>query len=100
ELAISFANLLVKFSWLLFHPVRFARLTLHSRLSSRSIDIKHERDVRYAIADGEQIQALNRLAIQFACRSLIRSSGIREPICDYTHATFELSHDYLDATLE
>ena len=66
ELAISFANTLIKFGGLLFHPIRFAWLTLHSRLSSRSIDIEHESDVRYAIADGERIQ-----------RSIISRSNLR-----------------------
>src|SRR6476660_8708329 len=55
ELAISFANPLIKFGRLLFHPISFAWLTLHSRLGSRSIDIEHESDVRYAIRDGECI---------------------------------------------
>mgnify|MGYP003693917707 CR=1 FL=1 len=95
ELAISFANTLIKFSRLLFHPIRFAWLTLHSRLSSRSIDIEHESDVRYAIADDERIHALDHLAIQFACRSLIHSRRIREPICDHAHAAFERGLDYL-----
>src|SRR6476660_706467 len=75
ELTVSFANTLVKFSRLLFHPIRFAWLALHSRISSRSIDIEHESDVRYVIADREHIQALDRLAIQFACRSLIHGRG-------------------------
>ena len=68
---------------------------LHSRLSSRSIEIEHESDVRDAIAYGERIQALDHLAIQFACSSLIHSRGIRETICDHTHATFERGLDYL-----
>ena len=68
---------------------------VHSRLSSRSIDIEHESDVRDAIAYGERIQALDHLAIQFACRSLIHSRGIRETICDHAHATFERGLDYL-----
>src|SRR6266545_5864734 len=58
ECAISFANALIKFGWLLFHPIRFARLMLHSRLSSRSIDIEHESDVRYTTADDEHIHPL------------------------------------------
>ncbi len=95
ELAISFANTLIKFSRLLFHPIRFAWLTLHSRLSSRSIDIEHESDVWYTIADGERIHTFDHLAIQLACRSLINSRGIREPIGDHTHATFERGLDYL-----
>ncbi len=95
EVAISFANTLIKFGGLLFHPIRFAWLTLHSRLSSRSIDIEHESDVRDAIADGERIQALDHLAIQFACRSLIHGRGIREPIGDHAHAAFERGLDYL-----
>ncbi len=95
ELAISFANTLIKFGGLLFHPISFAWLTLHSRLSSRSIDIEHESDVRDAIADGERIQALDHLAIQFACRSLINSRGIEETIGNHAHATFERGLDYL-----
>src|SRR4030095_8040973 len=71
ELAISSANTLLKFGGLLFHPIRFAWLTLHSRLSSRSSDIEHESNVRYAIPHGERIHAPAHLAIQFACRSLI-----------------------------
>src|SRR5438045_6747032 len=95
ELAISIANALVKFSGLLFHPIRFAGFKLHSRLSSRSIDVEHESDVRDANADGERIQALDDLAIQFACRSLINSCGIEEPIGNYAYATFERGLDYL-----
>src|SRR5512132_1618426 len=68
---------------------------LHSRLSSRSIEIEHESDVRDAIAYGERIQALDHLAIQFARSSLIHSRGIRETICNHTHATFERGLDYL-----
>src|SRR6266404_5147105 len=95
EVAISFADTLIKFGGLLFHPIRFAWLTLHSRLSSSSIHIEHESDVRYAIADDERIHALDHLAIQFACRSLIDGRGITETICDHTHAAFERGLDYL-----
>ena len=95
ELAISFADTLIKFGGLLFHPISFAWLTLHSRLSSRSIDIEHESDVRNAIADGERIQSLDHLAIQFACRSLINGCGIEEPIGNHADATFERGLDYL-----
>ena len=79
----------------MFHPISFAGFKLHSRLSSRSIDVEHESDVRDANADGERIQALDDLAIQFACRSLINSCGIEEPIGNYAYATFERGLDYL-----
>src|SRR6266550_6243234 len=95
ELAISIANALVKVVGLLFHPISLAGFKLHSRLSSRSIDVEHESDVRDANADGERIQALDDLTIQFACRSLINSCGIEEPIGNYAHATFERGLDYL-----
>src|SRR5215467_7477340 len=51
ELAIPAANALIKFGGLLFHPISFARLTLHPRSSSGSVDIEHESDVRDIIAD-------------------------------------------------
>src|SRR6266511_1177847 len=95
ECAISFANALIKFGWLLFHPISFAWLMLHSRQGSSSIDIEHESEVRDAIANGERIQALDHLAIQFACRALIHNRGIREAICNHTHAAFQRWLDYL-----
>src|SRR4029077_15678833 len=95
ELAISFANPFIKFGGLLFHPIRFAWLTLHSQLSRRSIDIEHESDVRDPIADGERIHALDNLAIQFACRTLINGCGIEKSIGNHTHAAFERRLDYL-----
>src|SRR4030095_1718689 len=95
EVAISFADTLIKFGGLLFHSISFAWLTLHSRLGSSSIDIEHESDVRYAIADDERIQALDHLGIQFACRSLINGRGIEEAIGNHAHATFERGLDYL-----
>jgi len=95
ELAISFADTLIKFGGLLFHPVGLAWFTLHSRFSSRSIDIQHERDVRDAIADSERIQALNYLAIQLAGRALIDRCGIEEPIGNHASATFERGLNYL-----
>src|SRR5882724_1406686 len=95
EVAIPFADTLIKFGRLLFHSIRFAWLTLHSRLSSSSIHIEHESDVRYAIAGDEGIQALDHLGIQFACRSLINGRGIEEAIGNHAHATFERRLDYL-----
>src|SRR4029453_6213547 len=55
ELAVSFAHALIKFGWLLFHSISFACCMLHSPLSSRSIDIEHESNIRDTIADGEGI---------------------------------------------
>src|SRR4029077_18649361 len=43
----------------------------------------------------ERIHALDHLAIQFACRSLINCCGIEEPIGNHAHATFERGFDYL-----
>src|SRR6266576_272970 len=99
EVAISFADTLVKFDGLLFHPIRFAWLTPHSRISSRSMDIEHESNIRYAIADDERIHAPDHLAIQFACRSLIDGCGIEEPIGNHAHAAFERWVDYLSHEL-
>src|SRR5215831_14705278 len=72
---------------------------LHSRLSSGRIDVEHESDVRDAIADGERIQALDDLAIQFPCCSLVNGRGIEEPIGNHAHATCERRLDYLSHEL-
>src|SRR5437867_2100952 len=95
ELAISFANALIKFGGLLFHPISFARLLPHSCLRRRSIDIEHESNIGDAIADGERIQALDHLSIQFACCSLIDRRGIEKSIGDHAHAAFKRRLNYL-----
>src|ERR1043166_2745680 len=68
---------------------------LHSRLSSGSVHIEDKSNVRGAIADRERIQTLDHLTIQFACRSLINSCGIEEPVGNHTHAAFERGLNYL-----
>src|SRR5262249_18785719 len=95
ELVISFANAFVKLGGLLFHPISFTPRVLHSRLRSRGIDVEHESDVREAIAYRERVQALDHLAIQFACRSLIDCRGIQESVGDHACAAFERRPDYL-----
>src|SRR5207244_9394793 len=45
EVAISFADTLVKFGGLLFHPIRFASLTPHSVRRSRSLHREPEHGV-------------------------------------------------------
>jgi len=95
DYTISFPNPLIKFGRLLFHTISFAARALHSRLRSRGIDVEHECDIREAIAHRERVQALNHLAIQFACRSLIHCGGIEEPVGDHTRAAFERWPDYL-----
>src|SRR5262245_27836252 len=87
--------MLVEFGGLLLHPISFAQLTLHSRLSCGRIDVEHESDVWNAIADGEGIQALDDLAIQFPCRSLVTGVGMKERIGNHAHATCERRLDYL-----
>src|SRR6266513_262890 len=95
ELAISFANALIKFGGLLLHPISFATLMPHPRLRRRSIHIEHDCYVRNAIANGKLIETLDHLAIQHPCRSLINGCGIEEPIGNHAPAPFERGLDYL-----
>ena len=95
ELSIAAADAFIKLGGLLFHSIGFAWLTFHSPLSSRSVDVEHEGDIRDAISDCERVHPLNDFAIQLACRPLIYGCRIEEPIGNHAHATFECGLDYL-----